>query len=252
MSKFVTEILSNQDYRFEIFVNTKKLTWQQIKGSKNCARIINLGYFDLKKFTPNEGLIVDGRTLLTPRYQDWGVTIDADGNLGRDVPASASGKLNYCPAVPPMLKNGAKAAAAQSFARNGTTMVGFKKDGTPVWLLCQKVFGATSAEAVKALTNLGCVDILRYDGSWSTQGYLADRAVQPLQRRIVYTLLLAYYRNPYYQRTVTASTLNVRSAPGGAIVDSLKRNTVVTVLEVRGAWVRVGTDRWVNSSYLKA
>lgn len=252
MSKFITESLSNQDYRFEIFVNTGRLTWQQIKSKKGCARIINLGYFDLDKFVPNEGLIVDGKTLLSPRYQDWGVTIDAAGNLGRDVPGSAAGKLNYCPAVPPMLKNGVKAASAQSFGRNGTTMVGFKKDGTPVWLVCQKILGATSGEAVKALTDLGCVDVLRYDGSWSTQGYLADHAVQPIQHRIVYTLLLAYHRRPLYQRTVTASSLNVRSAPGGAIIDGLKRNTMVTVLEVCGAWARIGTDRWVSTSYLRA
>lgn len=252
MSKFITEALSNQDYRFEIFVNTDKLTWQQIKAKKGCARIINLGYFDLKKFVPNAGLIVSGKTLLAPTYQDWGVTVDASGNLGRDVPSSAAGKLNYCPAVPPMLKNGAKAAAAQTFSRNGTTMIGFKKDGTPVWLLCQKILGATSNEALKALSDLGCVDVLRYDGSWSTQGYLADRAVQPIQHRIVYTLLLAYHRNPLYKRTVTASSLNVRSAPGGAIIDGLKRNTVVTVLDVRGPWARIGTDRWVSTSYLGA
>lgn len=252
MSKFITESLSNQDYRFGIFVNTSRLTWQQIKAKMGCARIINLGYFDLDKFVPNEGLIVSGKVLLPPRYQDWGVTIDASGNLGRDIANSIDGKLNYCPAVPPMLKNGVKAASAQTFGRNGTTMIGFKKDGTPVWLLCQKVFGATSYEAVKALTDLGCVDVLRYDGSWSTQGYLADHAVQPIQHRIVYTLLLAYHRNPLYQRTVTASSLHVRSTPGGTIVDSLKRNTVVTVLEVCGSWSRIGTDRWVSTSYLKA
>ncbi|MET0018172.1 SH3 domain-containing protein [Oscillibacter sp.] len=51
---------------------------------------------------------------------------------------------------------------------------------------------------------------------------------------------------------MTASSLNVRSTPDGAIVDGLKRNTVVTVLEVHGAWSRIGADRWVSTSYLKA
>ena len=63
---------------------------------------------------------------------------------------------------------------------------------------------------------------------------------------------LYYHRNPLYQRTVTASSLHVRSTPGGTIVDSLKRNTVVIVLEVCGSWSRIGTDRWVSTSYLKA
>lgn len=250
MGKFITEALSNIDYRFELFANTGRLTWQQIKTKKKCDRIINLGYFDMKKFIPNEGLIINGDAILTPYYHDWGVVIDAAENLGRDVPESIAGKLNYCPAVPPMLKNGVKAAAAQYFGRNGTTMVGFMKDGTPVWLLCTKDNKATSTEAVNYLVSLGCVDVLRYDGSWSSQGYLADHSIQPSESRVVYSLLLAYFRHPLYQRSVTASTLNVRQTPGGKVVDGVKRNTTVTVLEVSGSWARIGTDRWVSTQYL--
>jgi|GEM_PF-6387895 len=203
MPIFYTEELPNDKWRFEIYVNTKKLTAAQIVSQKKCTRIINLGYFDLERFKPVSGLIVGGKVLQTPEYHDWGITIDTHGNLSRGVPLAGAGALNWCPAQPPMLKGGKRAASAQSFGRNGTTMVGFKADGTPVWLTCLKskgripllTEGATSKEAVDKLVSIGCVDVLRYDGSWSTQDNMHGVWHLPGQYRVVYTLLLAYPRN---------------------------------------------------------
>lgn len=270
MAKFYTEVLPNSKWSFQLYVNTKGLTAKQIVKDTGCKRIINLGYFDLKRFVPNGGLIVGGETLQPPEYHDWGVTVDKDGNLGRGVPGTGAGALNWCPAVPPMLKAGVKAAAAQSFGRNGTTMIGFRADGTPVWLTCLKAAGrvptlaegATSDQAVAELKRLGCVDILRYDGSWSTQDNMGGVWHLPGQYRIVYTLLLAYERAGQAggtQRTVMASSLRIRSTPGGAVIGGFARGSVVTVLETRSGWSRVtGTDMnrrpavgWVSSAYLK-
>lgn len=48
------------------------------------------------------------------------------------------------------------------------------------------------------------------------------------------------------------STLNVRSGAGTnySIVGSLKNGDKVTVYETRGNWSRIGTNRWVCSTYL--
>lgn len=48
------------------------------------------------------------------------------------------------------------------------------------------------------------------------------------------------------------SSLNVRSGAGTnySIVGSLKNGDKVTVYETRGIWSRIGTNRWVSSSYL--
>lgn len=191
MSKFHTAAFPQDQYRFEIFVNKKKLSAEEVRQQTGCAAWCNLGYFDMKKYRPCGGLIVGGKTLQVPEYRDWGVVIDADGRMTADVP---DGALNWCPAMPPMVKNGKRAAAAQDIARNGTTMVGFKADGTPVILLCLKDVGATSTEAVVELQRLGCMTILRYDGSWSTQGDLGDGLIQPSGKRVVYTMLLVYKR----------------------------------------------------------
>ena len=48
------------------------------------------------------------------------------------------------------------------------------------------------------------------------------------------------------------SSLNVRSGPGTnyKIVTSLKNNEKVTVYETKDGWSRIGTNKWVSSSYL--
>lgn len=54
-----------------------------------------------------------------------------------------------------------------------------------------------------------------------------------------------------YTRVVSVRTaLNVRNAPNGRIVGSLKNDTQVTVYETNGSWARIGTNRWVSSNYL--
>lgn len=141
MAKFCTEVLPNKDWRFELYVNTDKLTAKQVMRRKRCQRLINLGHFDLKRFVPSGGLIVGGKVLQYPERKEWGVTVDADGNLGRECPKVGAGKLNWCPALPPMLKAGKPAVSTKKFKRNGTTMIGFKADGTPVWLIALKAVG---------------------------------------------------------------------------------------------------------------
>ena len=47
------------------------------------------------------------------------------------------------------------------------------------------------------------------------------------------------------------SVLNVRATPNGKIVGHLGPGTTVEVLEENGSWSKIGTDRWVFSTYLK-
>lgn len=56
-----------------------------------------------------------------------------------------------------------------------------------------------------------------------------------------------------YIRYVKVNTsLNVRNSPGGAKVGSLKNGTEVTVYETKGAWARIGENRWVSVAYLSS
>jgi hypothetical protein len=67
-----------------------------------------------------------------------------------------------------------------------------------------------------------------------------------------YELTVADFRKPTTY-TVTASLLNVRREPStnAAIVDTLRHNSAVTILETRDGWGR--TDRgWVSMAWLRA
>lgn len=54
-----------------------------------------------------------------------------------------------------------------------------------------------------------------------------------------------------YTRYVNAKIgLNIRNKPNGYIVGGLSNGTAVTVYETAGNWSRIGTNKWVSSSYL--
>lgn len=55
----------------------------------------------------------------------------------------------------------------------------------------------------------------------------------------------------YTRYVITNSkSLNVRNKPNGTIVGSLAKGTKVTVYETSGSWSRIGTNKWVSSTYL--
>jgi uncharacterized protein YgiM (DUF1202 family) len=56
---------------------------------------------------------------------------------------------------------------------------------------------------------------------------------------------------PSHKAEVIPDGLNVRNAPGGAIVGSLKQGATVTVLTVQGEWAKIGEGRFVAARYLK-
>lgn len=59
-----------------------------------------------------------------------------------------------------------------------------------------------------------------------------------------------------YTRYVSTNSLNlnVRNAPNGSVIGSLKKGTQVTVIETNGSWSRITTPTsgWVSSSYLSS
>lgn len=59
-----------------------------------------------------------------------------------------------------------------------------------------------------------------------------------------------------YTRYVSTNSknLNVRNAPNGSVIGSLKKGTAVTVAETNGAWSRITSpvNGWVSSSYLSS
>lgn len=199
----IIKAFPNSKYRFEFYINYEKLTWQKIKAATGCKALCNLGYYDMSKYAAAKtraqveastdcGFIVGGRAIGPVKYHEWGACINSNGELVR---ATETGQRDYCIGLPPQYIDGQKNAAASFVAKDGCTHIGFKADGTPVILMASKDAPMTSTEANDTMLAFGCRDILRYDGSWSSQGDLGDGlTVTPSQTRIVQSYLLIYER----------------------------------------------------------
>lgn len=183
-----------EKYRFALYINTDKKTWQTIQKETGCVALCNLGYYNMSDFTPCAGLVADGRVWAKPAWHQYGLCIDEAGYASCDTEDGRAAAFNYCVAQPPLYVDG-KQVNPTVYAKNGVTMVGFTAGGSVTILLAGKDDGLTSVEAVKLMQGAGCVTILRYDGSWSSQGSLgAGLDLQPSQRRIVHNYLLVFER----------------------------------------------------------
>lgn len=250
-------------FKFRIYDNPQKKSWQTIRAETGAYALINLGYFSFSTFEPDDALMVAGQWLRQPAWGYHGILIDAGGRL--TVGHSTEAVYDYCNGEPVYKLSGADYPGAAHYTRNGNTMLGVKADGTVVLMLCAKDKGQTSAEGVKALEARGCVHILRFDGSWSSQGSLGPGVdVDPSQERKVRSYLLVFERSGAgtdneedtdtmsKQYTVTPSVgVNIRNGPGTeyAKVGGYAKGTIITVLEERDGWGR--TDKgWVKLSNL--
>ncbi|WP_349949493.1 MULTISPECIES: N-acetylmuramoyl-L-alanine amidase [Intestinimonas] len=270
MSKYKLGVFPQDQYRFRIFDNTAKLKdWPEIMtaAGPDCVAAMNLAYFALSAvpaqgisaFDHQSAIMVAGKWGHEPAYHEYGICINADGRLTLGTEADAV--YDYAVALPPAVIGG-RDYNTSTFARNGVTYLGLRSDDTVVVLISVKDQGMTSAEAVAAMRQAGCVHILRWDGSWSSRGCLGPgQALTPSQYRLVRSWLLIYKRGDEPQKEdkpvgnyiVTAEVgLNIRSAPAknAPKMGGYSHGAVVTVLELRDGWAR--TDRgWVYAAYLR-
>ena len=181
-------------FKFRIYDNPNKKSWQKIKSETGCYALINLGYFSFATFKPDDALMVAGTWLQKPSWAYDGILIDEAGTLS--VGPTTAAVYDYANGEPVYKLNGADYPGASTFGRDGNTMLGVMPDGTVVLLLCSKDEGQTSTEGVKALEAKGCSSIVRFDGSWSSQGSLGPGLdVDPSQERKVRSYLLVFQRD---------------------------------------------------------
>lgn len=202
MGKYQIESYPQDKYKFKIYINNGKKSWQQIKKETGCYAIINLEYYNMDTFSPDTALMSGGKWLSEPKYLEYGICIDKNGLM--KVGTNKEAIFDYAVAVPAMYYNG-KINNEKYFNntedKNGATSIGFLKDGTPVLFLCARddinpSNKMSSNEVCKAMISYGCTTILRYDGSWSSQGDLGNgKVVDPAQERIVHNYLLVFKKD---------------------------------------------------------
>lgn len=192
MSKYKIAEYPQDKFRFALYDNAKKLTRQQIQKETGCYALVNAWYFNLHTFAHDAAFMGNGKWVRPPEWNIPGICIDKDGHVTTGGIGEA--EWDYAASVQADYIAG-KRVNTTTWGRNGVTYTGLKADGTVVALLSAKDAGLTSSEAVEAMLGAGCVDILRWDGSWSSQGSLGPGLdVQPSQRRICRGWLLIFER----------------------------------------------------------
>ncbi len=240
MSNYKIAAFPQNKYRFQLYDNVNRLTWQQIQKKTGCCALCNLWYFNMVTYSHDVGVMLDGEWERPPEY-DWpGICIDKEGRVttggigdaewgyaasvqadyldGRGnsyvtwgangvtytgLTAAGDVVILLCPRDTPMDSASVQADYLDgrgnsyvTWGANGVTYTGLTAAGDVVILLCPRDTPMDSAEAVQAMLDAGCVDILRWDGSWSSQGSLGPGMdVQPSQRRICRGWLLVYERS---------------------------------------------------------
>ena len=179
-------------YRFQLYDNVDRLTWQQIQKKTGCCALCNLWYFDMRSYRHDVGVMLEGQWVRPAAY-DWpGICIDKDGHVTTG--GTAEAVWDYAASVQADYIGGQRTNVTP-WGANGVTYTGLTAQGDVVILLCPRDTPMDSREAVAAMLEAGCVDILRWDGSWSSQGSLGPGMdVQPSQKRICRGYLLVYKR----------------------------------------------------------
>ena len=203
-------------YRFRLYDNVKRLTWQQIQAETGCTAILNLAYFHLTTYAHQAALMIAGKWVHEVNWHEYGICIDQSGTL--TVGTEKEAVYDYAIGCPPVVIHGVDKGKGEG-GRNGWTYTGIRLDGTVVALLCSKDTPEYTATLEDALRARGCTSIIRWDGSWSSQGTLGPgKSVTPSQRRICRSWLLIYERagaeTPEDKEDTTMSKYTVCLDPG--------------------------------------
>lgn len=293
MSSCAVEALPNEAWKFSLYVNGRSRDVPQIRRRLKFARCIGLTPC-FPNGDPMAGIVVEGHTLSHRNWDGWGVYIDEGGALrpGKRLDEDGTPRQNWAAAFQchvldghMMRPSGGIPPAAKE--ANGWTMIGFRRDGTPVLLCAMKGLGKsarewegiTETQAVNRLLREKCVTVMSFCIGWKCGGFLRRQWLVAGNKKTPDLLLLCFRRTPEKRRRrgpgklallsrevaqkmtvrATAEACPVRSEPsfppeGAAdnVVGRLEPGQTVTVYELSGnTWGKIGTDRWVNVNLLE-
>ncbi len=228
MAKYVINTFPQDRFSFRMYHNTGKKTWQEIQQETGCYGLINTAYFRLLTYEVDSMTMIAGEWIKEGPWLEYGLCVDKDGYLTIDTVPNAV--HDYTIGVPVCYIKGKKYPTYKDHAENGVSFVGTTADNSVVCLMSSKDDGMTTAEACEVMLDAGCVNILRYDGSWSTQGTLGPGMdVEPSEERKAAVYLLMFKKGtntedePLKKRVVLD--------PGHGIETAGKRSPDGTYLE---------------------
>jgi len=187
--------------RVAIYVNTGRKSAAQIKKELGCDALLNGGLYDMQKFVPYCWLKVDGITLHSEMWSDWGIAwnndaieMDSSYNIGYyENFISCVTLIQNNRAVKPLLYDSALGG------RRGRSAIGLKADGK-VLLYCTQDGGKdamTPEQLQTEMQKLGCVSAIMLDGGGSSQCIFPNGSIA--SQRIVQNYIAIWTEKPSEQ-----------------------------------------------------
>ena len=133
-------------YRFQLYDNKNRLTWQQIKQKTGCVAICNLWYFHLLNYSHQAAVMLDGKWVCAPAYSWPGICIDRDGHVTTG--GTTDAVWGYAASVQADYINGVRTNTTH-WPEDGVTYTGLTAQGDVVILLCSEDTPMDSEEAVQ-------------------------------------------------------------------------------------------------------
>lgn len=216
------------EFYFRLYHNTGKKTWQEVQREVGCYGLINTAYFVLSTYRVDSQTMIAGKWVKDGPWNDYGVCVDKDGYLTIDTTKNAV--YDYTIGLPNCYIKGEKYPTYKDKAKNGVSFVGTTADNSVVCLISSKDDGLTTAEACEIMLNAGCVNILQYDGSWSSQGSLGPgKDVDPSEERKAAVYLLIFKKDTLEEETDMSK--KVVLDPGHGVETAGKRSPDGTYYE---------------------
>lgn len=179
--------------RAEVYYNTRRLTPAQIMAEKGCTHLIGGYYFNNKPkdkdyFKPLCWLRVNGKTLFSDKWGDWGFACDKTG-----APEMSTDRtMEYFMSFRPLLKDGKETVRTDTadVARYSEKQaVGWTKDGYVILWCDKKKFYMPGL--VEHMQSLGAVDAGACDGGGSVQGIFPKGKVTSSRKLPMFLLFWA-------------------------------------------------------------
>ena len=207
---------SQDEYTFRIYDNVGKKKHATIMKETGCCDIINLAYFDMtsRDLDHESNIMIGGKWMFGPKYHEWGICIDKAGKLTLGTEKDAT--YDYAVGLRPTVINGLDYSYQSTADMNGVTYVGIKANGNVILYVSTREWARTTAQATATMREVGCIHILRYDGSWSSAGHVGHD-VTPSQYRVVRSHLLVFRKPSTGGDTDNVGAVDGEGADSGTV-----------------------------------
>lgn len=191
--------------KIQIYINTGLKSIAAIKKELGCDVIINGGLYDLKTYSPDCWLRVDGRTLHSWQWSAWGYGWNTN-DLCMDTSVNINKYRNYI-YVAALLRNGEyeplNTLDPALRGIRGRSAIGTRASGEVVlWCTADGAYALSPEQLREEMRKLGCKDAMMLDSGSSSHCIFPNGSIPPSKNRVYVQNYIALWTKPVEEKPV--------------------------------------------------